>query len=164
MEIFNIHIEISLIIILNALFFSNFIIVLQQLAYSQEDTSSPTANEDSSQIRITSETKQVAFLIIIGVISLIIYKEFRKRYGKHRERQHFPVDVKEDTVQKQHHKCAICKNGTRVWDFDHKDGNRSNNRLSNYQALCPNCHAKKTRGLLKQQKKSSFLRCLTVDI
>ena len=101
MEIFNIHIEISLIIILNTLFFSNFIIVLQQLAYSQEDTSSPTANEDSSQIRITSETKQVAFLIIIGVISLIIYKEFRKRYGKHRERRHFPVDVKEDTIQKQ---------------------------------------------------------------
>jgi 5-methylcytosine-specific restriction endonuclease McrA len=41
-----------------------------------------------------------------------------------------------------------------VWDYDHIDGNRSNNKISNCQALCPNCHAKKTRGLLKQDKSS----------
>ncbi|MFL6423011.1 MAG: HNH endonuclease, partial [Nitrososphaeraceae archaeon] len=64
--------------------------------------------------------------------------------------------VREDIIQKQHHKCAICKRGTSVWDFDHKDGNRSNNRLSNCQALCPNCHAKKTRGLLKHKNKFSL--------
>jgi len=40
-----------------------------------------------------------------------------------------------------------------IWDFDHKDGNRYNNSPSNCQALCPTCHAKKTRGLLKQEKK-----------
>jgi 5-methylcytosine-specific restriction endonuclease McrA len=42
-----------------------------------------------------------------------------------------------------------------LWDYDHIDGNRSNNDPSNCQALCPNCHAKKTRGLLKQENKSS---------
>ncbi len=93
------------------------------------------------------------FFIIIGGIIYLIYKEFTKRYGKHRERRYFPADVKEDTIRKQHHKCAICKKGTSIWDFDHKDGNRSNNRSSNCQALCPTCHAKKTRGLLKQEKK-----------
>jgi hypothetical protein len=40
-----------------------------------------------------------------------------------------------------------------VWDYDHKDGNRSNNHARNCQALCPNCHAKKTGGLLKREKK-----------
>ena len=41
------------------------------------------------------------------------------------------------------------------WDYDHKNGDRSNNKLSNCQALCPNCHAKKTRGLLKTKEKSN---------
>ena len=37
-----------------------------------------------------------------------------------------------------------------IWDYDHIDGNRSNNHARNCQASCPNCHAKKTPGLLKQ--------------
>jgi 5-methylcytosine-specific restriction endonuclease McrA len=42
-----------------------------------------------------------------------------------------------------------------VWNYDHKNGDRSNNKITNCQALCPNCHAKKTRGLLKSKVKSS---------
>jgi hypothetical protein len=42
-----------------------------------------------------------------------------------------------------------------VWDYDHIDENRSHNDFNNCQALCPNCHAKKTRGLLKQKTKSN---------
>jgi hypothetical protein len=34
-----------------------------------------------------------------------------------------------------------------IWDYDHKDGNRGNNKASNCQVLCPTCHAKKSRGL-----------------
>ena len=49
--------------------------------------------------------------------------------------------------------CAICRRSVGVWDYDHKDGNRANNNAGNCQALCPNCHAKKTRGLLKREKK-----------
>ena len=136
-------------IILITLLFSNFIILSllqQQLAYSQEGTSQTTNNNNQGY-------GKVFFFIIIGGIIYLIYKEFTKRYGKRRERQYFPADIKEDTKRKQHHKCAICKRGTSIWDFDHKDGNRSNNRPSNCQALCPTCHAKKTRGLLKQEKK-----------
>jgi HNH endonuclease len=58
----------------------------------------------------------------------------------------------------------MCKESSGVWDFDHIDGNGSNNAPSNCQALCPNCHAKKTHGLLKQEKKSSFLLRLIVGI
>ena len=38
----------------------------------------------------------------------------------------------------------------KIWDFDHIDGDSSNNSLSNCQALCPNCHAKKTRKTKKR--------------
>ena len=98
-------------IILITLLFSNFIILSllqQQLAYSQEGTSQTTNNNNQGY-------GKVFFFIIIGGIIYLIYKEFTKRYGKHRERRYFPADVKEDTKRKQHHKCAICKRGTSIW-------------------------------------------------
>jgi HNH endonuclease len=149
-DVSNTYVEISLMIILIALFFSNFIILslLQRPVYSQEGTSQTTTTTNNNQ-----GYDKVFLFIIIGGIIYLIYKEFSKRYGKHRERRYFPASVKEDTIRKQHHKCAICKRSTSIWDFDHKDGNRSNNLPSNCQALCPTCHAKKTRGLLKQEKK-----------
>jgi hypothetical protein len=51
-----------------------------------------------------------------------------------------------------------------VWDYDHVDRDRSNNDSNNCQVLCPNCHARKTRGLLRQASKSHFLRWLAVGI
>ena len=33
----------------------------------------------------------------------------------------------------------------KLWDYHHIDGDRSNNRPSNCEALCPYCHAEKTR-------------------
>jgi HNH endonuclease len=148
-DVSNTYVEISLMIILIALFFSNFIILslLQRPVYSQEGTSQTTTTTNNQGY------DKVFLFIIIGGMIYLIYKEFSKRYGKHRERRYFPASVKEDTIRKQHHKCAICKRSTSIWDFDHKDGNRSNNLPSNCQALCPTCHAKKTRGLLKQEKK-----------
>jgi 5-methylcytosine-specific restriction endonuclease McrA len=53
--------------------------------------------------------------------------------------------IKEHILDKQHHKCAKCNRLLNVVDYDHKDGNRSNNKESNCVALCPNCHAVKTR-------------------
>ena len=44
------------------------------------------------------------------------------------------------------HKCECC--GLETWmnnpiplELHHKDGNRHNNTLENYELLCPNCHA-----------------------
>lgn len=44
------------------------------------------------------------------------------------------------------HKCEKC--GLTEWlgqpiplELHHKDGNRNNNTLENYELLCPNCHA-----------------------
>ena len=85
----------------------------------------------------------VAILVIVSCIALAIRK-LRGR-GKHRERQHFSDSVKESILRKQNHKCAHCKRILNVVDWDHKNGDRSNNSESNCQALCPNCHAIKTR-------------------
>ena len=44
------------------------------------------------------------------------------------------------------HRCEYC--GNKEWmgmpiplELHHKDGNRNHNELSNYELLCPNCHA-----------------------
>lgn len=75
---------------------------------------------------------------------------------KQRERRYFPESVKKQKLRDQNYKCAICKRSTGVWDYDHIDGNRSNNNPCNLQLLCPNCHAKKSRGLLKQKEIFTF--------
>jgi 5-methylcytosine-specific restriction endonuclease McrA len=51
----------------------------------------------------------------------------------------------ENVLRKQDHRCAKCNRVLNVVDYHHKDGNRSNNKESNCQALCPNCHADITR-------------------
>lgn len=88
------------------------------------------------------------FLFFMVAAALLI----RKR--RKRERKYFPAEVKRDTLKKQRHKCGYCKWNADIFDFDHKDGNRSNNKMSNCLALCPNCHAKKSRGLIEVRKKS----------
>ena len=135
--------------ILIVLFVSDFLMV--GAVYSEQHTASTTTIADigPSQHETKITIKIVVFLIL-SYAGWTIYKRLKYKYGKYRKRQYFPTYIKEDTIRKQHYKCAICKRGTSIWDFDHKDGNRSNNDTSNCQALCPNCHARKTRGLLKQ--------------
>lgn len=59
-----------------------------------------------------------------------------------------PTDQKL-TLRKQAYRCNICKQRLDEINFDHIDGNRSNNSIADCQALCPNCHAKKTRKRLQ---------------
>jgi hypothetical protein len=120
-------------------------------AYNQQNTASTTTIADSgpSQQETNIAIKIVVFLIF-SYAGWTIYKRLKYKYGKYRKRQYFSSCVKENAIRKQHYKCAICKKSVGIWDYDHIDSNRSNNDPSNCQALCPNCHAKKTRGLLKQ--------------
>jgi len=62
-----------------------------------------------------------------------------------KERKGFPDSVRQQVLKKQNISCANCKKFSQTWDFDHIDGDRSNNKISNCQALCPNCHALKSR-------------------
>src|SRR5688500_9960232 len=95
------------------------------------------------------------FFIIPIIVVIIIWQVIRKVIHHTKDRRYFSSEVKREVLQNQNYKCAICKRSTGVWDYDHKNGDRSNNKLSNCQALCPNCHAKKTRGLLKTKEKSN---------
>ncbi len=93
----------------------------------------------------SDQSTTIAFLVLfLIIIAGAIAFKFRNR-GKPAERKGFPQYVKENIMRKQDHKCAHCKKYLKVYDFDHKNGNRSDNRESNCQALCPNCHAIKTR-------------------
>jgi len=71
-----------------------------------------------------------------------------------KKRRYFSADIKRQVLKEQNNKCAFCKRNKGVWDCDHIVGNRSNNDIANCQALYPDCHAKKTRGLLKVERKS----------
>jgi HNH endonuclease len=127
--------------------------------YAQASAQNQTTTEQSTD----SESGLIVFLIFVVLLAAIWWK-LKHRGGKYRERRYFPESVKKETLRDQNYKCAICKRSAGVWDYDHIDGNRSHNDSSNCQALCPNCHAKKTGGLLKQQQKSHFLRRLAVGI
>ena len=49
------------------------------------------------------------------------------------------------TRAEQNNLCNMCFQILEFVEFDHIDGDRNNNSYENCQALCPNCHAKKTR-------------------
>jgi len=85
------------------------------------------------------------FLIGIGILYFLI--KLRKKF---RIRQHFSSEVKSQILKKQNYKCASCKKFLNIYDFDHKDNDRSNNSYNNCQALCPICHAIKTRKIKKE--------------
>jgi len=69
----------------------------------------------------------------------------KESLNSEKPRRDFSESTKESAKFWQGYVCNRCKQPTEIWEFHHIDGDRSNNRPSNCEALCPNCHAKKTR-------------------
>jgi len=92
----------------------------------------------------SSWTGGILFVLVVIIIAAIAWK-IKHSKGKHRERQDFSESTQEKVLEKQHHRCGHCKRLLNVVDYDHKNGDRSDNKESNCVALCPNCHAIKTR-------------------
>ena len=70
-----------------------------------------------------------------------ILKENNAKY----KRKRFSKATKKAVLLMQNNHCKLCYQYLDVVDFDHINDDRSNNLLINCQALCPNCHARKTR-------------------
>ncbi len=73
---------------------------------------------------------------------LALEKDEKAKSGK---RKQFSKQTKLLVLISQRNNCKSCGQSLTVVNFDHIDGNSSNNYITNCQALCPNCHAKKTR-------------------
>lgn len=95
----------------------------------------------------TTDSWVAPFIIFVIVVLIIaaIARKLKHRRGKHKERRDFPEPVKEKVLERQHHRCADCHHVLSTTDWHHRNGNRSDNRESNCVALCPNCHADRTR-------------------
>ena len=88
----------------------------------------------------------------------IALKIIEKSTVKQTKRRSFSKTIRNLVLKKQNYCCKDCGEKSKVWNFDHIDGDSSNNSLSNCQALCPNCHAIKTRK--NKRKKLKLLRMI----
>ena len=84
-------------------------------------------------------------IVIFGIIQ--IEKNQHKKRMVYLTREPFSELVKQTTLQNQDGKCNMCNISLSkyVIEYDHIDNDRTNNQLSNCQALCINCHSKKIR-------------------
>ena len=95
--------------------------------------------------RRTIPSDYIAFVVFIFIFIIIIVAVIWNLTHRTKKRRYFTANIKKEVLKDQNCKCAICKIDAEVLDYDHIDGNRSNNDISNCQVLCPNCHVKKTR-------------------
>jgi hypothetical protein len=109
--------------------------------------SSSDATATPSTISSSTDSWVAPFIVFVIVIVIIaaIARKLKHRSRKYKEGQRFSDSVKEKVLEKQHHRCADCNRVLNVVDWHHRNGDRSDNKESNCVALCPNCHAIKTR-------------------
>lgn len=86
------------------------------------------------------------FSIVVTGIVLNSLKKLKKRTNV--ARKGFSQMTRERILIKQNNRCVHCRKVLTVIDYHHKNGDRSDNKETNCQALCPNCHAIKTRNKL----------------
>ena len=92
--------------------------------------------------------KAIGMAFVMGavgfVLPLLVLKEIRKGARRSSPRRGWNEIQKKQVQNRQEGVCNICGEIPPIWRFDHKDGNRNNNSMSNCQGLCPNCHDVKT--------------------
>jgi hypothetical protein len=88
---------------------------------------------------LSSEHKFIA-MSFLGLSFWVLVAKFSKE-----KRRQFSEAVRREAIHKQNGNCNRCKRKLVAYgmDVDHKNGDRSNNKLSNCQVLCVACHRKK---------------------
>jgi hypothetical protein len=142
---------------MQAVIISNFVFVLSFCSSNAIGQGSNFEGIESLKVYDTGELVIISLLFLI-LIGLLVWLLRSLKNGRKRRRL-FTAQTKRLVLKSQNFKCLICRANVGIWDYDHKDGNRGNNKQSNCQALCPTCHAKKSRGLIKckTQSKSNNL-------
>jgi len=91
----------------------------------------------------------------------IALRILEKSLAKQKVRRDFLKSTKDKTLKRQSYRCNYCGKKLVEWDFDHIDGDSSNKSLENCQALCLECHRKKTKNIKQRKfKLSKALRFL----
>jgi len=110
-------------------------------AVSNPQTSSPTS-DNNTLIGI------VVFIIIIVIIAGIVKGSRKPKqetyYSQSTTRRGWTEIEKEQVRNRQDGKCNKCGRPPPRWEYHHRDGNRSNDSMSNCEGLCPNCHSVET--------------------
>jgi hypothetical protein len=77
---------------------------------------------------------------------------------RNKTREDFSSEKKKEALSDQDYKCAICGKFMDHWDrdFDHKNGNRSDNKLSNCRALHPKCQDNICYGVKPEQTRDIY--------
>jgi len=87
--------------------------------------------------------------IYVQLVALAYYnkgvQDTKRARKKKSKRRAFTTKTKQAVLLYQGFRCRSCNCVLIVREFDHIDGSKANNLSSNCQALCPNCHAEKTR-------------------
>ena len=104
--------------------------------------------DPKKMLNLSKKEGMVADLFSVAVLSA--QKDEEKKSGKRRQ---FSASTRKAVLKRQKNKCKSCRKKSDHFDLDHIDGNKSNNDITNCQALCPNCHAKKTRKKEKEKAK-----------
>ncbi|SMH70349.1 exported protein of unknown function [Candidatus Nitrosotalea okcheonensis] len=121
---------------------------------------SPSPNVQNNSPSSSNSPPNIPFIwvgIVLMFVVFVLVKIFRRggtthqttgEYTTSREpvpRRNFSKEVQHQTLMRQGGKCAICREFSKTWDADHKNGNRSDDSPYNCQMLCPNCHTYKSR-------------------
>jgi len=122
-------------------------VVEEETQSSSADSEAQSSGANQPQQGITDSGNAfglvISILLIAAAAAIGMGIKRRSRKKKQEERHGFPDIVR--VLKKQNHRCAHCRHLLNVVDWDHKNGKRYDNSESNCQALCPNCHAVKTR-------------------
>ena len=91
-------------------------------------------------------------IFVLIIIIAVIAKASQSKSSSNSEtkpltRRGWTDSQHKQVLNRQDGKCAICGEHSGTFQFDHKDDNHNNNDLDNCQALCPNCHDRKSRHL-----------------
>jgi len=87
----------------------------------------------------------VVAVIVLKILADLSPKTYYTPKPKPIPRKDFTESTKKIVLLRQGFRCNSCRGPIDVRDFHHINGNSFDNRSSNCQALCPNCHAKMTR-------------------